>query len=109
MVPDCLVFPVDFFVRVVERVGSSHLEYGHVSPKRWSSVGNVRHANAWLGNHQRVCGWWGNAFGYVWLKVNYACMSEVDVLSPPCHNGIGLNPSVSMFLKIRQESFTHLS
>jgi hypothetical protein len=52
-----------------------------------------------LRNNQWVCWWWRNTVRYVWLEVYYACMCEVDVISPSCYYWIGFNASVTLFLE----------
>src|SRR4030042_1055186 len=108
MVTHGLVFPVHFLVRVVEGVVSTHLENGQVPAKSGSRVRYVYEANARLGNHQWV-GWWRrNAFGDVGLKVDYACVGEVDVVSPSCHDWGWFDACVTVLFEKREERFAHL-
>ena len=64
--------------------------------------------NAGLRNHQRI-GWWRrNALGNVRLEIDDACMGQVNVFSPTCNNWVRFNSRVTIFLKEREERFSHL-
>src|SRR4030042_4104685 len=108
MVTRGLVFPVHFLVRVVEGVVASHLENCQVPAESWSRVRDVYEANARLCYHQWVGWWWCDAFGDVGLEVDYACVGEVDVVFPSCHNWVWFDARVTVLFEQREERFAHL-
>src|SRR4030042_1027745 len=108
VIANCLIFPVDLLVRIVESMRSAHLENRHMSAKSGTSVANVYHANAGLTDHQRVGRRRGNTLCNVRLKiddtrmseVDDTRMSEVDVVTPTCHNWVRFHASVIVFFKV---------
>jgi hypothetical protein len=78
---------------------SAHFEDGEVSAEGGSCVGYVHKANAGL-RYNKWVGWWGcDAFGDVGLKVDYACVGEVDVASPSGYDWVGFDACVVVFFE----------
>ena len=99
LVSYCAVFPVDFFVWIIEGVMSAHFEYGYVASKGGSNVVHIDESYARLAYHERV-GWRrDNAVCDVGLEVHYAGAGEVEVVAPSGHNWIRLDSFMSMLLE----------
>src|SRR3989304_5592753 len=107
MIPHCLVFPVNLFVRVIEGVMSTHLENSQVPAEGRSRVRNIHQSNAWLSNNQWVGRRRCDALGDVGLKVDYARVSQVNVASPPRPNRVRLDAGVSVLFVEREKSLPH--
>ncbi len=99
MVSHSLIFPIDFFVRVIESMVPSHFKNGQMPTEGGAGVIYVYKPYARLTYHERVS-WRGNyPVRNVRLKVDDASVSEVEVVPPPSHHRIRLNSSVLPRLK----------
>src|SRR5208282_4215065 len=99
MISDCLVHPVDFFVWVVERVSSAHLEHQIMSSESRAYVVYVRESDAWLTYYERIGGGRDQAFRDVRLKIIDRRSDQEDVVSPPCNYWVRSDSFMSVFLE----------
>ena len=108
VVSNRLIHPVNFLVRVIEGVSSSHLEHKVVSAQCRPHVIDVSESYARLTYDEWIC--WGrsNALCHVWLEIIDGCAHEEDVIPPSCNNRIRTDSGVTVLLEVGQEQFSHI-
>ena len=93
------VFPVDFFIRIIEGVVPAHFKYGCVASKSRSNIIHINEPNARLTDHKRV-GWRrNNAVCDIGLKVHYAGAGEIEIVTPSGHSWIRFDSFMFMLLE----------
>src|SRR5438128_429252 len=107
VITDGVVFPIDFFARIIERVCSTHLKYGHVSA-RGANLFDVCEPNAGLSDDQRVRRRGHTSLCHVGLEIVDRRPHEVDIVTPSCYDRIGFDPRVSSLSEIIHELNPHL-
>ena len=90
----------------VEHVVRHHLKRRQMATRATHSV-NVRQSNARLGHRQRVRRGVDRTGGDMGLKICDGSDGEVDVITPPCQHGVGVNPGVILGLKKSEEGLSH--
>src|SRR6267378_5498647 len=107
MIPDSIIFPIDLFVWIIERVRSSHFKYRHVSA-RGANLFDVCEPDAGLTYDQRVRRRRHRPFSYVGLEIVDRRPYEVNIITPTCYDRIGLDPGVPSLGEIVHELNPHL-
>lgn len=79
-----------------------------MSTEGGSNVVHVYEPNAGLTDDKGISRRGYDSVRNVWLKVDDAGVSEIEVVSPPSYNRIRLDSLMASLLKEGKKSFTHL-
>jgi hypothetical protein len=99
VVADCLVFPVNLFVWIVEGMSSTHFKDGKMPTKGWSYVVNILEPNAWLADDKGVGGRGDYPICNIRLKIDDAGNSYVKIISPSSDYRIRLDSRVAILFE----------
>src|SRR5215831_11457865 len=97
---DALVLPVQFLVRIIERVSSAHLEYGRVPATSGPNQLHIRKPNTGLTDHQWVSGRRHRSFSHIRLEVVDRSADQVHIVAPSRDNRIRFSPSVTSLSEV---------
>ena len=99
VIPNRLVHPVDFSVRIVEGVSTTHFEDQVMPSQSWAYVVYVGEPDRGLTHHERVCWRRNHPFRYVGLKIIDRRSHQEYVVSPARHYRIWFDPLVSVLFE----------